>query len=249
MCVTQIHNSVHAFFQIRVYSITQLPQKLCCCLAATSLISQASRTTHLTDLCKSSLHLKKPTTQACSAVSRKENPEIRSPEAVPRASVVSEKTPTRRLRFPDFHIVFVHTRRHDGLVDHQFAYWRNMAFNWCCTRLHAPPGFLASPPRAGEHCTLLPSVDSAADVIWRHMMTSSLHVSSHASTSTSALVHVIGWRHQIYCLTRDPTRKPRTDPDQYPLTLTMDQLTLTFCVDLWPKVKISNMAYFAQFFA
>ena len=32
--------------------------------------------------------------------------------------------------------------------------------------------------------------------------------------------HVIGWRHRLYCSTRDPTRKPETDPDQYPLTLT-----------------------------
>ena len=114
MCITQIHNSAHAFFQIWVYSITQLPRKLRCCLAATSLISQASQTTHLTDLCKSSLCLKKPTTQACSSVSRKENPEIRSPEAVPRASTrlsCLRKTPMRRLRFPDFQIVLMYTRR------------------------------------------------------------------------------------------------------------------------------------------
>ena len=125
MCVTQIHNSAHAFFQIWVYSITQLPRKLHCCLAATSLISQASRTTHLTDLCKSSLRLKKQTTQACSSVSRKENPEIRSPESVPRAPTrhsCLRKTPTRRLRFPDFQIVLVHMRRHDGLFDHRSAY-------------------------------------------------------------------------------------------------------------------------------
>ena len=35
--------------------------------------------------------------------------------------------------------------------------------------------------------------------------------------------HVIGWRQRICC----STRKPRTNPDQYPLTLTLDQLTLT----------------------
>ena len=125
MCVTQIHNSAHAFFQIWVYSITQLPRKLRCCLAATSLISQSSRTTHLTDLCKSSLRLKKPTTQAYSSVSRKENPENRSPEAVPRASTrlsCLRKTLTRHLRFPDFQIVLVNTRRHDGLFDHRSAY-------------------------------------------------------------------------------------------------------------------------------
>ena len=65
--------------------------------------------------------------------------------APPHASVVSGKTPTRHLKFPDFQIVFVYTRRHDGLVDHRSAYWRNMAFNRCCMRhldfwllLHAP---------------------------------------------------------------------------------------------------------------
>ena len=117
MCITQIHNNAHAFFQIWVYSITQLPQKLRCCLAATSLISQASRTTHLTDLCKSSLCLKKPTTQACSSVSRKENLEIQSSEAVPRASTHLSclwKTPTHRLRFPDFQIVFMYMRCHEA---------------------------------------------------------------------------------------------------------------------------------------
>ena len=80
---------------------------------------------------------------------------------------------------------------------------------------------------------------------WRH------HSTSAATQARPRQRHVIGWRQRIYCSTRDPTRKPGTDPDQYPLTLTLDQLTLTltFCVDLWPKVKISDRAYLTQFFA
>ena len=41
-------------------------------------------------------------------------------------------------------------------------------------------------------CRFMPSTrwKTLADVIWRHQVMSSLHVSSHASTSTLALVHV-----------------------------------------------------------
>ena len=93
-------------------------------------------------------------------------------------------------QIPDFQIVFVHTRRHDGLLVHRFTWPENLVVKHCRTRLHAPPGFLTSPPRASEHVRSCHAPKSAADVIWRHRMTSSLHVSSHASTSTSALVHV-----------------------------------------------------------
>ena len=54
---------------------------------------------NLSDLHKSKLCLMKPKPQTCSTTSRDQNPEIRSPEALPRASVVSGKSPTYRLRF------------------------------------------------------------------------------------------------------------------------------------------------------
>ena len=59
----------------------------------------------------------------------------------------------------------------------------------------------------------------------------------HVSPS-SRQWHVIGWCQQIYYSTRDPTQKPGTDPNQYPLTLTLDQLTLTFL--RWPLTKSQN---------
>ena len=39
-----------------------------------------------------------------------------------------------------------HTRCPIGHVNHRSTYGRNMAFNCCCTCLHAPLRFLASPP-------------------------------------------------------------------------------------------------------
>ena len=174
MCVTQIHNSAHAFFQIWVYSITQLPRKLRCCLAATSLISHASRTTHLTDLCKSSLRLKKPTTQVCSSISRKENPKIRSPDAVPHTTYVSKKSPTRRLRFLTSRSSSWSTRRPNGLVVHRSTWPENLVVIRRHTHLHAPPGFPVSPSCAGGLSTRLPRTETL-------LLTSSLHVSSHVS--------------------------------------------------------------------
>ena len=47
--------------------------------------------------------------------------------------------------------------------------------------------------------------------------------------------HVIGWRQWIHYSTSDPTRKPGTNPDRYPLTLNLDQLTLR-----WPLTKSQN---------
>ena len=156
--------------------------------------------------------------------------------APPHASVVFGKTPTRRLRFPDFQIVFVHTRRHDGLVDHRSAYWRNMAFNRCCMRLHAPTGFLAAPPRASEHCTLLSCADSTADVIWRHMMTSSLHVSSHASTSTSATRHRMTSADLL--LDSWPDLETRNQPG--PISVNFDPGPVDFDFLCWPLTKSQN---------
>ena len=46
------------------------------------------------------------------------------------------------------------------------TYERNMAFNRCCTPLHTPPGFLAFPPRVGEHCMLLPRIENCC---WCHL--------------------------------------------------------------------------------
>ena len=65
----------------------------------------------------------------------------------------------------DFQIVFVYTRRHDGLLVHRFTWPENLVVKRCLTRLHAPPGFLTSPPRASEHARSCHAPKSAADVI------------------------------------------------------------------------------------
>ena len=68
-------------------------------------------------------------------------------------------------QIPDFQIVFVHTRRHDGLLVHRFTWPENLVVNRCRTRLHTPPGFLSSPPRAGEHACSCHALKSAADIV------------------------------------------------------------------------------------
>ena len=65
----------------------------------------------------------------------------------------------------DFQIVFVHTRRHDGLLVHRFTWPENLVVNRCRMRLHTPPGFLSSPPRAGEHACSCHAPKSAADIV------------------------------------------------------------------------------------
>ena len=65
----------------------------------------------------------------------------------------------------DFQIVFVYMCRHDGLLVHRFTWLENLVVKRCRTRLHAPPGFLTSPPRASEHARSCHAPKSAADVI------------------------------------------------------------------------------------
>ena len=82
-----------------------------------------------------------------------------------RAEVSFGKSPPCRLRFLTSRSSSWYTRRPDGLVIHRSTWVENLVVIRCCTRRHAPLGFLAAPPRAGEHCMLLPRVDTAADVI------------------------------------------------------------------------------------
>ena len=99
-----------------------------------------------------------------------------------------------------------------------------MAFKRCRTHLHAPLGLLAAPPRADGLSTRLTRAEISC---WCHMTSPNDVISprqqprKHIHVSPSPRQrHVIGWRHRIYCTARDPSRKPGTDPDQYPLTLT-----------------------------
>ena len=145
----------------------------------------------LSNLCTSSLRLMKPTRQTCSTAYRNQNPGTRPPTAAARA--LMRKQRLLELSHAPPQILDSQLRSQSHALPRQpcrptiYLAWESGGH----PMLHAPPEFLASPPCAGEHCTLLPRANTAADVIWHHQMTSSLHISHHASTSTSALVHVI----------------------------------------------------------
>ena len=167
---------------------------------------------NLLDLCKSKLCLTKPKPQTCSTTSRDQNPEIRSPEALPRASThlsclrkISHVPP----QILDFQIVFVHTRRHNGLLVHRSTKPAISALIWAYTHfqdfwhiLHASVD-LAHAFHAQKLLLMSPN-----DVITPRQ---SWHVIRHASPST---------RHRMTSAAL--LLNPWPDSDQYPLTLTMD---------------------------
>ena len=157
--------------------------------------------------------------------------------------LTAPEPPTRCHNFLICNSSIDHTRRPIGLVDHRSAYGRNLAFNHWSTRLHTPPGFLASHPCAGGNCMLLSS-----DVTgWRHHSTSACYIISHAIPNP---------RHKtLAALLPDPwpDSETRNRPGTcirwlWPWTSWLwILLTLTFWIDLWPKVKIFERAYLAQF--
>ena len=69
--------------------------------------------------------------------------------ALPRTAVSSGKSTTCRLRFLTSRSSSWSTCRPDGLVVHWSTWPENLVVIWRCTRLHAPPGFPASPSRPG----------------------------------------------------------------------------------------------------
>ena len=127
-----------------------------------------------------------------------------------------------------------------------------MAFNCCCTHLHVPLGYWLLLHALMNNACSSQAPKTVADVIWRHRMTSSLHVNSHASTSTLALVHVSNTSlddissSTAWLVTQLGNPKLTRTSIHWLWTWTVD---FDFCVDLWPKVKIFKRAYLAQFFA
>ena len=81
------------------------------------------------------------------------------------AAVSFGKSPLCCLKFLTSRSSSWYTRCLDGFVVHRSTWPKNLVVIRRCTRRHAPPGFLAAPPRADEHCMLLPRADTAADVI------------------------------------------------------------------------------------
>ena len=176
------------------------------CLSAGSRLHSISQTPWLTIVSRSSNHASRDLTyQICAQqafawwnqldrpapqhiVTKTQEPDLqRQLHAPPSADNSSWNSHTRRRRFSTPSLDHSHTRRQDGLVVHRSTWLENLVVIRHCTRqlgfwllLHAPVNIACS-----CHASKI-----AADVIWRQQMTSSLHVSSHASTSTSALVHV-----------------------------------------------------------
>ena len=141
----------------------------------------------LSNLCTTSLRLMKPTRQTCSTAYHNQNPGTRPPTVAARMENGSWNSHMRRRRFSTPSLDLSHTRRQNGLVVHRSTWPENLVVIQRCTRHLGFWLFLHAPVNIARSCH---TPKSAVDVIWRHRMTSSLHVSSHASTSTLALVHV-----------------------------------------------------------
>ena len=85
--------------------------------------------------------------------------------APPRVAVSFGKSLTRRLKFLTSRSSSWYTRRPEGLIVHRSTWPENLVVIQRRTRLHVPPGFPASPSRAGEHARSSHAPKSAADVI------------------------------------------------------------------------------------
>ena len=190
----------------------------------------------------------KPTRQECSTAYRDQNPGTWPPTTATRATTSRQQllelshalpkildsqlgsqphAPPRRPCRPPIHLAWEsgnHTRSHVP----KCVTWVSVSSPRVETRRHTP-----STRRRTD-----------ADVIrWHHHSMLTCHARLRPRQR-----HIIGW-HQG-SVARSMTQLGNLEPTRtmYPLTLSLDQLTLTFCVDLWPKVKIFEMAYLAQFF-
>ena len=82
------------------------------------------------------------------------------PHAPPRADNGSWNSYTRRCRFSTPRLDLSQTRHQEGLVVHRSTWPENLVIIRRRTRLHAPPGFLASPSRVGGLSTCLPRAET-----------------------------------------------------------------------------------------
>ena len=126
------------------------------------------------------------------------------PHVPPRADNGSWNSHTRRRRFSTPRLDLSHTRHQEGLVVHRSTWPENLVVIRRGTRLHPPPGFLASPSRAGGLSTRLPHAETllltSSDVTgWRH----------HSTSAVSSRQHHVAW------LIVDPDRP---DPDYTDMT-------------------------------
>ena len=136
------------------------------------------------------LRLMKPTRQKCSTAYHNQNQGTRPPTATARATTREQwllelsHTPPKIL---DSSSDLSHTHHQDGLVVPRSTWPENLVIIRGHTHSHAPPGYLAH-HRTSKHAIMhLPHIEEQMltphdDVITPRQQ--------HASTSTSALVHV-----------------------------------------------------------
>ena len=134
--------------------------------------------------------------------------------ALPRAAVSLEKSTTRRLRFLTSRSSSWYTCRPDGLVVHRSTWPENLVVIRRHTRLHAPPGFLASPSCVGGLSTHLPRAEtllltSSDDVITpRQQPCKHVHVSKSHVSPRHVIRHFnsVPCQHHVTSLIVDPDR-------------------------------------------
>ena len=220
----------------------------------------------ISDLRKSKPRLTKPTPQMCSTAYRDQNPGTRPPTVAARATTRGQRLlelshallqildsqlrfqshePPRRPYRPPIYLAW-EFRGHTTLHAPPCATWVS---GFCSTRRWTTH---TRHPRLENWCwchlTSLDDVITARQQPCKHRHVSPRHVISHVSPSPCQR-HVIRMSQRCCSPIRDRTRNLEPTRAMYPLTLTLDQLTLTFCVDPTPKVKISDRACLAHFFA
>ena len=173
----------------------------------------------LSDLCTSSLCLMKLTRQTRSTAYRDQSPGIRPPTAAARATTREQRLLELSHAPPKILNSKLGSQPH---APPKRPYCPSIYLAWeygDLTNLHAPLGICLitmcrnSPSRTEEQMLM-----SSGDIVTpRQQPCKHLHISLSPRQR-----HVIGWCQRLYYSTRDLTRKPGTDPDQYPLTLTID---------------------------
>ena len=207
----------------RLHSISQSPWL--------TVVSRSSSPSNLclslSNLCTTSLRLMKPTRQTCSTAYRDQNPGTWPPMAAARRwrhrmtlYDISSSVSARGRRVQCLSARGGEARNPGG------AWWRvqrrmttrfSGQVHWWTTRPSWRRVWLRS--KLG--------VENLRRCVWElEVITPRQQPRKHVHISPSPRQrHIIGWCQRLCCSTRDSTRKPGTDPDQYPLTLTLDQLT------------------------
>ena len=175
------------------------------------------------DLCKSLLCLMKPTPQTCFTTSRERNPKTRPP-------TVAARTTTRGQRLLELshappQILDSQPRSQSHALPRRpchppiYLAWESGGH----MTLHAPPRATWVSGFSSTRWWTLHTPTTCRYCCWCHL-TSSLHVSSHASTSTSAPRH----RMTLAALLLDPRPDPKTRNRPRPVSVDFDPRPVDF---------------------